>query len=117
MRKARIMGSYIRYLAEKKGITNSELASILNCTETNIYELYRGLVYPSYGQMLVLSNKIGISVKEIVEANEELYNSSLNEELGEFSNNDNREELLDIIENYIDLAKAVQKKRLNTLFY
>lgn len=108
MQKARRMGAHIKYLAEQKGVSNKELASVLGCTETNVLEFYQGWVYPSYGQMLALSKKLNVSINEIVNPNEALYNSLMEEELGEFSDVNNREKILDIIENYYDLAKAIQ---------
>lgn len=109
MRKARVMGNYVQYLAEQKNITTTDLANVLNCTPSKVSELYKGLVYPTFLQISCLANKLGVSVQELINGNSDVYDQTVVHCMNDFENKENREQILDIIEDYIDILNSVSK--------
>ena len=107
MRKARILGNYVQYLAAKQGITEKDLAETLNCTEFRVLEFYKGLAYPSFSQISNLANKFNVSIEELLNGNMDMYNKTVVHCMNDFDSEENREQILDIIENYIDILNSV----------
>lgn len=107
MRNARVMGNYIQYLAENQSISKKAMAEILECSEDNVLELYKGFVYPSFTQITKLADVLSVSVESIVNGDDSVYKNTVVHCMNDFSNEENREKILDIIENYFDIRKSV----------
>ncbi len=109
MRKARVMGNYAQYLAEQKNISTSDLAVDLNCVPSKISELYKGLVYPTFPQISCLAKKLGVSVQELINGDSDIYDQTVVHCMNDFDHKENREQILDIIEDYIDILNSVSE--------
>lgn len=110
MRKARIMGNYIQYLAEREGVAITDLANTLDCTPLKVYELYKGLIYPTFSQLLRLAGIFGVSVQELIDGDLNEYNQTVVHCVSDFENNENKERILDIIEIYFDISSSIKRK-------
>ena len=43
MQKARMLGNYVEYLADKKGLSFSDLGNAIGCDEQKVYSFVKGL--------------------------------------------------------------------------
>ena len=107
MRRARILGNNIRRKAEEQGITEREIACLLCCEEERVQSLYNGRVYLSYMQLQSVAERLGVTVTELIKGGEAEYKADMDKSFGVFSDDSNRERVLDIIEYYLDIREAV----------
>ena len=107
MRKARTLGNYVRCLVEEKGISISDLCRVLDLTEDQIQAFFFGGKFISYAQLSALSEFLGVSIEEMLEGDEEQYNNTVVCSFGDFDDVENRELVLDIIDDYLDVMEAV----------
>lgn len=110
MKKARMLGNYAEYLAKQRGISVSHLSKLLSCTETQVQAFFKGRVFPSYNQLSVLAKALGTTPRKLMMGDEQLYNETVVHRHGAFSNPDNREMILDIIDDYLDIHNAVHSR-------
>lgn len=110
MRKARKMGNYVQYLANEKQISNEKLAKLLDFSVSDIKRLFKGNILLSFPQMKVLSSALGTSVEELINGSDDIYRQSVVHCMNNFDNEDNREEILDIIESYILISNSISNK-------
>lgn len=109
MQRARILGNNIRRKAEEQGITKREIADLLGCSEERVIALYSGRVYLSYMQLQSVAERLGTPVTELITGGETEYKADMDKSFGVFSDDSNRERVLDIIEDYLDIREAVLK--------
>ena len=107
MQEARMLGNYIEQLAKMKGLSTSDLAQILDCSEHQIRAMIKGRVYASFGQMVVLAEKLGTTLDALLSGDKAHYSATVVHCMNEFVNEDNREEILDLIHDYVDIVDAV----------
>ncbi len=107
MQKARIIGNYIEQLATEQGISNAELSEILGCKERQVKALMKGRMLASFEQLSVLAQKFGVSVSDLMRGDIEQYNQSVVHCVNQFSDINNREIILDLIDEYLDVLDAV----------
>lgn len=107
MTNARMLGNYVAYLAKIHKISNSDLSNLVGCTEHQLDMFLRGRAFLSYSKLQKLSNYFGISVEELLVGNQDIYNQAVVHCVKQFNNGNNRELILDIIDQYIDIADAI----------
>lgn len=107
MHNARVMGNYIQSLAEQKHLKSSDLGTLLDCDERQIMMLYKGRAFVPFDKMKLLASKFGVTVSELLQGNEEHYNNTVVHCMNSFDNVNNREMILDIIDDYMDVFDAV----------
>lgn len=90
---------------KERKISNSYICSLLNCSEPELNRFLEGRLFFSYKQIRVLAAALNLSVEELLNGGEEIYNKNYTRNYGSFRNNDNREQILDIIDNYIDIVE------------
>lgn len=95
MKQARRLGSYIEELSIKNNITPIQLSELLNCSEHFIQRFFKGRALPTFPQMKLLANTLGVTVGDLLGDSNYVYD-------------DNREMILDIIDDYMDLYEAVE---------
>ena len=107
MKKARMLGSYTEYLAKQRGISVSSLSKLLSCTETQVQAFFKGRAFPSYNQLSALAKALDTTPWKLMAGDEQVYSETVFHCHGTFSNPDNREMILDIIDDYMDIYNAV----------
>ncbi len=108
MKKARMLGNYVEHIAKEKQLSVSEMSEILDCEERQVKSFYKGRTLLSFAQITNLAKRFSISVENLLAGNEELYNATVVHCMNDFSDSDNREMILDIIDNYVDIIDAVR---------
>ena len=107
MKDIRMIGSTISKLSSESNLNESQLSEILNCSETDIKSVCKGRKMLSFNQLKILSEKFNVSVADILKGDESYYRSNVVHCMNNFSNQENREKILDIIDDYIDISEAI----------
>ncbi len=107
MKAARVLGNQVQHLADNKGLSISDLSGILCCDEHQVLSLIKGRAYASFSQIKKLSEALDTTVDNLLKGDLGLYKSSVVHCMNDFDNEDNREEILDIIDEYIDIVDAL----------
>ena len=107
MQKARMLGNNVQWLADKKNVSIEELSSLLNCSENQMRAFFKGRTFASYPQIQILAKKLGVSVATLLKGNEDVYRTVVHC-MNSFDDDSNREKILDIIDDYMDVLNAVQ---------
>jgi transcriptional regulator with XRE-family HTH domain len=107
MQNARMLGNYVEYLAEQKGLSASDLSKALGCDQTKVTSFLKGRSYASFSQISSLAKMLGASVSELLAGDMQHYDKTVVDCMNEFQDTKNREMILDLIDNYIDVVDAV----------
>ena len=110
MQRARMIGNYVEYLAKAKGITDDQLCQTLDYDEKQVHAFFKGRMLATFSQLESLSELFEVSVEKILEGDEENYNRSVVHCMNQFQDVNNREKILDIIDDYIDIKNAVDSQ-------
>lgn len=107
MKSARMLGNYVEYLAEQKGLSVSDLSQALGCDQNKVASFLKGRAYASFSQISNLAKILGASVADLLAGDVHHYNETVVDCMNGFDNSQNREMVLDLIDNYIDVIDAV----------
>ena len=107
MQEARMLGNYVAYLADRKGLSIGDLGNVLGCSENQVYAFLKGRGFASFSQISRLAGLFGCSVAEILAGDEKVYHSAVVETVGDFRCVSNREFVLDLIDDFVDLCDAI----------
>ncbi len=107
MQQARMIGNFIKSQADRRHMSIADLAEILNCTDHQVMSLLKGRALASFSQLSLLAQRFEISVAEILHGNSETYNETVVHCMNRFQNPENREKILDLIDDYMDIVDAV----------
>lgn len=107
MKSARMLGNYVEYLAGQKGLSVSDLSQALGCDQRRVASFLKGRAYASFSQISNLAKILGASVADLIAGDVEHYNETVVDCMNGFDNPQNREMVLDLIDNYIDVIDAV----------
>ncbi len=102
-----MIGYTAQQLSTNKDISFVELYNTLCCTERQLKAFLRGRALISFEQLCKLAKLFDVSVSEIIHGDTEQYNKYMTDCIGHFSNNDNRETILNLIDDYVDVLDAV----------
>lgn len=61
-----VFSQNLKYLRNEKGLTQSQLAEILNYTQSNICEWEKGTVEPKASALITLANYFGVSIEYLL---------------------------------------------------
>lgn len=107
MQEARMLGNYVEHLASMRGLSISDLSEILGCTEDRTYSFIKGRAFASFSQLSNLATAFGISIDRLLAGDADSYNATVVHCMNDFHDTNKREEILDLIDNYIDIVDAV----------
>ena len=103
MRDLRLLGSTIRKLSTDNRISEEKMQEVLGCSYDQVSAIYDGRVFPSFGDLQQLASLFGTTVEEMIHGDEAYYEANVVHCMGTFEDTNNREEILDIIEDYLTL--------------
>lgn len=103
----RELGDRIKYFAEVNGFSSCTLGKTLNCSELQIERLYKGLAFASFKQILKLSQMFNVTVEDLIYTEKTKSQYTYVQDTNEFTNNDNKEKILDLIYSYIDIVDSL----------
>ena len=107
MQESRMLGNYVSELAEKNNMSVSDLSKILDCSEKQVYSFIKGRSYASFKQLSGLAKTFNTTVGELLKGDKKTYDENVVHCMGPFNDTDNREKILDIIDDYIDIVDAL----------
>lgn len=106
MQQARMAGNFVEYMAKSKSISNERLCKIIGCEEHQLQSFFKGRSILSFPQMSLIASELGTTVSQILAGDESLYNKTVVHCMNDFDNDKNREKILDIMDNYMDIFDA-----------
>ena len=107
MQEARMLGNYVEHLANSKGLSVSDLSQILNFTENNVLAFLKGRTFASFSQLSNLADALETTIENLLGGDISQYNDTVVHCMNGFKDIEKREEILDLIDNYIDICNAV----------
>lgn len=107
MQRARMLGNYVQQLISERGLSTDALGHMLGCQEHQIKSFLKGRSFATFEQMSILAKELNTSIAELLEGNEEHYNATVVHCMNQFQDTANREKILDIIDDYMDIVDAV----------
>ena len=107
MQDARMIGYRVDRYANENNISYAELSSIVGCSEAKFKSFVKGRAFVSFNQLSLLAKRLGVEITSLLSGNEEEYNKSVVHCMNEFSDNNNREYILDIIDDYMDVLDSL----------
>lgn len=107
MQEARMLGNYVEHLANTKGLSISDLSKVLGCSEERTYSFIKGRAFASFSQISSLANALDVSIDKLLTGDVDRYNATVVHCMNDFHDVSKREDILDLIDNYIDIVDAV----------
>ena len=107
MQEARMIGYRVQKQAESQKISFAELSSVIGCSEAQFKSFIKGRAFVSFKQLSLLAQHLKVDVATLLSGDEEDYNRSVVHCMNDFSNDQNREKILDIIDEYMDLVDSI----------
>lgn len=108
MQRTRMVGNYVEHLAKERGISNAALCETLACDQTSLLAFLKGRRLASFPQLSALAETLGVSAAELIEGDAGQYEKTVVHCMNQFSKADHREEILDLIDDYLDVLDAVE---------
>lgn len=107
MKDMRVLGKTIEKLAVEHHVTAGDLGKMIHCSADQVALLFKGRLFLAFDQLTLIADQFQVSVDDLLDGDMDYYNKTVVECMGEFSDDKNREEILDIIDDYLDLRNAV----------
>ena len=111
MQEARMLGNYVKHLADAKGLTSSDLGQILGCSVERVCAFFKGRVFVSFSQLTNLAQALDITVEKLLNGDVDRYNATVVHCMNDFDDVSKREDVLDLIDNYVDIADAIAAQK------
>lgn len=108
MKASRMLGNFAEHKIKEKDIAIEQLEKNLHISKEQIIEFYEGRYFLSFIQLKELAKTIDVSIDALLNGNEQEYNSSVVHCMNDFQDNNNREQILDLIDNYLDIYDAIE---------
>ena len=108
MQDMRVLGLTIQKLAAEHHVSVPELGALIRCDADQVKRLFKGRLFLAFDQLLALADRFQVSVDTLLDGDREYYNKNVVHCMGEFAEEQNREEILNMIDDYLDLLQAVK---------
>ena len=106
MKSARKIGNYAQHRSQEMGISITEINNILGLSDSEINAFFKGRRMLTYDQLMALSELLSTTIKDMIEGDDVLYSESVVHCMNDFDNDANREKILDIIDDYMDIRDS-----------
>ena len=107
MQDARMIGYRVDRCANEKNISYAELSSIIGCSEVKFRSFVKGRAFVSFNQLSLLAEHLGVEIASLLSGDEAGYKKSVVHCMNEFADDYNRECILDIIDDYMDVLDSL----------
>ena len=108
MKDMRLFGNMLEKLYKEKSMSEDILCKKLNCTKDRFYSILSGCVMPTFEQLDSMAEMFQTTVEALLAGDSEHYETTIVHCMHEFNDPNAREDILDIIESYVELAAAVK---------
>lgn len=109
MRELRFLGNKIRELAEKRNISAENIAKLLDRPVTQIRMGLSGRAMFSYSQLEMIADYLQVSISVLLSKDQIDYSLNSVDCMNNFTNDKNREDILDLIYDYLDIRDSVNE--------
>ena len=109
MQQARMLGYRVEKIADSCNVSPLELSQVIGCDENQIKSLFKGRSFVSFEQLVLLSKTLNVNVSDFLSGYDADYNKSAVHCMNDFDDPNNREKILDIIDEYMDVLDSVSK--------
>lgn len=107
VQQARMLGYRVQKYADAKKITASALSDRIHCTENQMKAFLKGRAFVSFDQLSTIADTLGVPVISLLNGEEKSYNENVVHCMNAFDHPENREKILDIIDEYMDLLDSL----------
>ena len=107
MQQARMLGYRVKTIAESCNISPLELSKVIGCSESQLNIFFNGRAFLSFDQLTLLANKLKVEVSTLLTGDDLGYNKAIVHCMNDFDDPNNREAILDIIDEYMDILDSV----------
>jgi transcriptional regulator with XRE-family HTH domain len=107
LKDMRVLGSMIEKLANDHGYSLDMAYAAINCTEEQYSRLIKGRLFPSYQLLLKIAETFEITIDTLLDGDPDFYEKAFVHCMGNFKDAQNREVILDIIDDYLTLKAAL----------
>ena len=107
MQSARMFGNYVNFLAQENCLSLSDLSRALGCSDFQVEMLLKGRAYASFAQVSKLAELFHTTVEKLLLGDPQQYNATVVHCMNDFQDTNNREKILDFIDDYVDVVNAV----------
>lgn len=107
MQQARMLGYRVQKNADSCNVSPLELGKVIGCNELQMKSFFKGRAYISFEQLSLLAKKLKVEVSSLLSGDNEGYNKTVVHCMNDFDNPNNRETILDIIDEYMDILDSV----------
>lgn len=104
MRNARITGNFIEKRIAELHLDTIIVAKKLGYTNEQFCKLLKGYTLATYKQLVVLSGILETTVEKLLQGDREHYDKTVVHCMNSFDNTENREKILDIIDQYVSFV-------------
>lgn len=107
MKDIRAVGNKIKCICENKGVSTKELSDLLECSVLDVQMSLLGRKIFSYQQLEKIAQKLCVSIDEIINVKTDNYYMYGMDCMNDFTKSENREQILDLIYDYLDVYDSV----------
>lgn len=108
MLQARMLGNYAQHLATINNISEDSICTVMDCTKFELYSFYKGRSFLTFEQITNLAELLETTVDDLLIGDEQQYNASVVQCMNPFKDTQNREMILDLIDNYLDIKEMLE---------
>lgn len=112
MKEIRLIGNCIEKLIKEQGLCTKKVAKAIGVRDNSFQKVLNGRMFLSFEQLEQLAKLLSVTIEELLNGDLEHYNQTIVHCNGTFENEENREEILDIIDMYITLKEADYAKEI-----
>lgn len=109
MQQARMLGYRVQKIANSCNVSPLELSKVIKCSEIQMKSFFKGRTFISFEQLSLIAQKLNVDISALLTGDDEGYNSSVVHCMNDFDDPNNRETILDIIDEYMDVLDSVSK--------
>ena len=107
MRQARMLGYRVQKIANSCNVSPLELSEAIGCNEIQLRSFFNGRAFLSFEQLKRIADRLKVDVMSLLKGDEDGYSSSIVHCMNDFDDPNNREDILDIIDEYMDILDSV----------
>lgn len=109
MKNLRVLGSTIQKESLNQNLSLDVLGATIGCTATQMQSVCKGRLLCSFQQLNTLASTLGLPITTLLEGDKEYYEENVVHCMEHFTDSQNREKILDIIYDYLDVCDAVSQ--------
>lgn len=112
--KSRVFGQNMHYYMKSKNISLDTLAQKLNYTVLEIKKIFDARLFIDKDEKEDIAKALGVSIDDLMDASKKLPHDVTNliEYRGDFSNEENKEKILDLFDMYCDIQESLIREGL-----